>query len=329
MSGRRNYLRAANIARAFGLGKSLLQPGELVWLYHMDENQSYEAPDKLPRSVKFLPKWHGPMRVVGVGPLTLESGVKLADKTVRIIDGGGTEQTVSVHRLKRCYHPRDDPPEGMPGGLAEYYLSRRFVDTARTSILAEDTQAVENPEFVLKSIKGHRLVKLTGGQSTLEYCAEWCDGEVSWLAEGLFTDDQIMRYWTDVVDRGEPVANSRSILVKRRTAAVMRDEVVPTDEYQLPDGYAPVKQWTAGMEGKVLVGQRIVHSFSYMDRANKWYGGKVLKYRHRHRPSTFVEYYVQFDDKERHWLLLSKEAYKYTLVPESHTQWYLLEETSS
>jgi hypothetical protein len=139
-----------------------------------------------------------------------------------------------------------------------------------------------------------------------------------------------LKYWDGVVAQREVVEFSRHILVKRRTKEAVERAMAPGDVAVIPgdvniEQSLPVDE-SDGTSGDHLVGRRIMHAFTFMNRRLQFYVGTIKRWRLRKRPHAFVQYHVRFDDGEWHWLTLDPEGYHPTIPPTDDTQWCLLAE---
>jgi hypothetical protein len=315
--------QVAKISKAFGLGRLPYRVGNLVWVY--DNRSTYQGPDDRRRSQKLLLKWHGPLEVVEVGRLPTEasstepgamSGSLL---TLVVKDGAGRTERVSMHRVKMCYHPGvEQPPEGFPNGVTEYFLSRRATGATTTAFISEEISETDHV-WIFKAVIDHRLTKFTRGYLSLEYCVEWQDGSVTWEVEESLSDTILDMYWMGLVRDGKQITHSDCVFVKNRTAKATEQLMLERKGLTLPEGKSvlPKPASDASLNALLHEGTHIAMSFIVLGRKVVWYCGIIRRVVPRRGGRK--EYVIHFEDGDRLTLALPLSQYDDSVGREAGT----------
>ena len=348
------------LQQAFGF-RHEFKAGERVWVYRKPITHEAVVSDttdliyrdahadaqhkaaKVKLSRKFLDHWHGPYKVLAVGPAT-HDGAQV-QRNVLYIEQDGRSVRVTAQLCKKCRDPTatSEKPQGLPSGFAKYLLVRHVQPIAPTSVTADDVTWESNRHGV-EAILDHRVVTAARGRrSELQYKVRWEGDDVTDTWELMSNLDAcqeaVHEYWTQVNTSGTTIRDGHTKVVRAklrqvRSQSATADAIVRcgVQFYTLPAGIIalPTCPRVEVMCSSHLVNMRILQVYMYDEgmatQHTKWCEGVIRKapvvgkYK---GVTTHVAQVQFFEDNKRYHVDLKPSLYN-TSFDAAVQSWFLL-----
>jgi transposase InsO family protein len=217
-----------------------LEPGDLL-----PETRGATAAQRVAFAAKMLDRWHGPYRVLSVGPCS-DMPYRCPDGVLYIELDTGEHVRVSARLCKVCKDPFDHRPETLPAGLSKYLLAKHWrasgtgVSRGPGSLTTDDVVHA-GISHGIEALVQHRLVQGARGRGrTLQYLVRWRGGldateqRSSWEPAHLLSElctDLVFEYWV-AAERACRSGHAPA----HETARVVREQMVRARKVRGVDG---------------------------------------------------------------------------------------------